>query len=171
MQKDYPTEHLLSRYQSICRGLDHEATVMNNRITWAILYSAGLFAATALLIPVVSTADSTFARGAFILVIAVVAASGAYFSRSTSMGVNAAQEQFERLVEWYQESKHQFDEMGLVRPFGSRSSHLHGNKAAHVFPRLMFASWAAASIICFVWGFALIGHQLGAVQIPILGVV
>lgn len=159
---------LVARYEAICRGLDHEAKVMNDRLTWAILFSGGLFAATAVLMnAAVSLDGEAVARAgqySLILVLAVlIALIGLWFSFATKGGVEAAQDQFDYLRRQYVAFTKvpEARSLKLPRPFGNPHAHVRGNKVARTFPWVMIAVWGgalAAELVAlfyyFGWWFA-----------------
>lgn len=145
-------------YTAICRGLDHEAKVMGDRIQWAISFTGGLFAASALLITmIVIGRPPAVAVGFLLLVMGGIAAVGVVFSWTTRGGVKAAQGQFEELCGWYKEREARFRALELPRPFGDRKDHTSGNFAARVFPVVMLVCWTIDLLLSWSVGFLILG--------------
>lgn len=151
-------------YQSITVNLDRENHLINHRITWAIIFSAGIFAASAILasaivslVPTVATgmqsggqpaASVLFIRGLLFLLMAVLAGSGVFFSIRTREGVRAAHSQLEYLVGQYAKMAQVFEaQHGWPRPIGDKHDHLSGNNAAMAFPELMYWTWLVTALI------------------------
>lgn len=155
-------KYVATSYSAISRGLDHEAKVMDHRITWAILYSAGLFAASAILINIIVTRvpNSSILTGLILLIMSGISATGVYFSWTTRAGVMAAQNQFRYLYEEYYKHQEAFDAAFLPRPMGDRLAHRSGNFAAMVFPHIMLVSWGSAFVLEFCIGLLLAGAPL-----------
>lgn len=147
-------------YRGICRGMDHEATVMNNRIMWAILYSGGLFTATALLVNAIVSVDTNDAAEDYVFfVMSLISITGVLFSLVSWRGVAAAQRQAEELRGIWRRYKGELGDpeadegatdLGLPRPFGDDGAHKDGNAAAEMFPIMMLVTWGAAAIIEFL---------------------
>ena len=180
---------LVARYEAICRGLDHEAKVMNDRLTWAILFTAGLFAATAILMTAgvnlspslaavvanvpLAAAEGTDGLGSpilygqycLLLILAMlIALIAIWFSFATKGGVEAAQDQFDYLRDEYDEFRKTpgAKELLLPRPFGNPHDHVRGNKVARTFPWVMIAIWSGAIVVeglAFLYFF---GRMFGA---------
>lgn len=156
-------------YKAIARGLDHEALVMNHRITWAIVYSAGLFAASAIFINVILQFRGVpLAVGMILLIISGISATGIYFSWTTRGGVIAAQNQFSYLYKLYFQSEEQFLAAGYPRPFGDPHAHRTGNYAAMVFPYIMLISWTSAFALEFCIGWLVTGSNAASLVTELL---
>lgn len=131
-------------YESIWRNMERENNLMNHRITWAILLSAGVFAATTFLVNAILQAHdpSGLKSGALFAAMALMAGTAIIFSLRTMEGVKAAQSQLDYLLETYTPLKETFErDFGLPRPFGDKNDHLRGNHAADTFPKMMLWIW------------------------------
>jgi hypothetical protein len=165
----------VSRYKAICRGLDHEAKVMNDRLTWAILFTAGLFAATAILmtagvnlspafaavvanvpLPATDAQDGTsgatvlYGQYCLLLILAMlIAIIAIWFSFATKGGVEAAQDQFDYLRVEYDDflKAPGGKELLMPRPYGNPHDHVRGNKVARTFPWVMITIWTGALVV------------------------
>jgi hypothetical protein len=144
-------DNLYRIYESIWRNMARENDVMNYRLTWAILFSAGVFTATSILLTAVTRAIETQIGwggiSAILLLMSVLSATGVVFSVRARQGVIAAQDQHDYLRKRYNRHSHRFAKLGWPRPFGERIAHDRGNKAAMVFPVLLIRIWMSAAII------------------------
>lgn len=143
-------------YQWIVRALDHEAKVQADRIQWAISFTSGLFAASAILITVMvlGTKNNFLATGFLLLVLGGVALVGVVFSLTTIVGVSAAQNQCGYLCQLYNARELVYErDLGLPRPFGDPNAHRFGNLSARVFPVMMLMCWLAD--LCISWAIGL----------------
>lgn len=137
-------------YNAITRGLDHEAKVMGDRIQWAITFTGGLFAASAILITIIILGEPPAnAIGYLLLIMSGISAIGVIFSWTTRAGVKAAQGQFTYLCKHYEDRVQRFNQIELPRPFGDRGDHYSGNFSARVFPIIMIVCWGAAFGLTF----------------------
>ncbi|MBX3577759.1 MAG: hypothetical protein KF723_11150 [Rhizobiaceae bacterium] len=156
-------------YVAICRGMDHEAKVISDRITWGILYSAGLFAASSVLIAILVGGRPHISGIVFIYVLMFgVSVSGVYFSVMVGRGVAAAHRQFDYLRAQYRKIDREYPQLILPRPFGDDPAHKSGNAAARVFPRIMMISWTIASSLSLslALGFAFFPEVVGILIQP-----
>jgi len=152
-------------YNAITRGLDHEAKVMADRIQWAITFTGGLFAASALLITIIVFGKPQALVVSFLLILmSSIAAIGVIFSWTTRSGGKAAQAQFEDLRSHYNDRVAKFNALDLPRPFGDRDAHYSGNFSARVFPVILLVCWIAAFALTL--GAALV--VAGAVEAELL---
>lgn len=146
-------DYLYQRYLAVARGFDHEATVVGHRVTWAVLFSGGLVAATAVLVNaalgVAETGREAYGQLSLILLLAlVIALLGLGFSVVTLRGVFASHRQAEYLRGEYS-ALMEVEGMAarkLPRPFGDPNDHLRGNEVARTFPIVMMLAWAAAAV-------------------------
>lgn len=140
---------LEQRYEFICRGLDHEANVTNHRLSWAILFSAGLFAATTILMNAafnLSAADANSRNGLYCLLLLLMiptAGFGVWFSWKTLDGVAAAQRQFGYLRREYKKLTEAADFIPehFPRPYGDPRDHKRGNAVARTMPKVLLTVW------------------------------
>ena len=159
---------LEQRYELICRGLDHEANVTNHRLTWAILFSAGLFAATTILMnaAVNLRAEDIQARNGWYCVLLLLmlptASFGVWFSWKTLDGVAAAQRQFGYLRRQFKELANEpsFLEKDFPRPYGDPRDHKRGNAVARTMPMVLLSIWCSvvgvelAALLYYSWWWA-----------------
>lgn len=139
-------------YESIWRNIDREDTLINQRISWAVVLSGGLFAATALLANALLSAlvmQSAVSRAIVLLLMIALAVVGMIFSFKAKEGVEAAQNQTDYLKDLYDARR--VDDVSLFekrydwpRPFGDRRDHVSGASTARIFPQLMIFIWALA---------------------------
>lgn len=135
-------------YETIWKNMDRENVLINHRITWAIVFSGGIFTASAVLATAVGLSKSGLSQGFLFLLMAAMAGCGVYFSIRTREGVRAAHSQLDYLKDRYFAKQPTFEiTYGWPRPFGDRHDHLRGNHAAMAFPELMYWSWLVAALI------------------------
>jgi len=149
------SDHCYRIYESIWRNMDRENNLINQRITWAILLTAGILTAQTFLIgrvfesltrgsDLTSEARQIMAFSFFLC--ACLSSLAAFFCFRVDQGVKAAQTQINYLKSRYErlvcEKKNLFqDVMKLPRPFGNPNDHLSGNSAAKIFPIALMAIW------------------------------
>jgi hypothetical protein len=145
-------------YESIWRNMDREDTLISQRISWAILLSGGIFAASALLATGIrETSDPAVnrdvLRSLFSVLMFLLSAIGVYFSYRTQEGVLAAQNQLGYLKDHYyrfqsEQGRSLFEERyNLPRPFGDPRDHISGTRAAVIFPKMMMVVWSVAALV------------------------
>lgn len=163
-------------YDAIWRNMDRENNLINQRITWSILLTAGFLTAQTFVLSRVlevlsSERDNDLPNFAYVLMVcafilcSVLSAFAADFSRRTKHGVDAAQRQLMYLKRRYyrlrtSDGKSLFqDVMLLPRPFGNDVDHNSGNVVAQWFPKIMFLVWmlfafvelVGAGAICYYY--------------------
>lgn len=155
---DIDPERLYRIYESIWKNMARENDIMSHRLNWAIVFSAGIFAATSVLLTAIAMilgADRTvplypsnlIAVACILVLMAILSFTGVVFAARAHQGVIAAQEQHDSLKRHYDEYDKRFAALGLPQPFGQTSQHNRGNKAATVFPVMMLRIWATATLI------------------------
>lgn len=155
-------------FETIWKNMDRENHLINHRITWAIVFSGGIFTASAILAAAVGLTSSHMVRGLLFLIMAVLAACGIFFSIRTREGVRAAHSQLDYLKEHYTKRQHIFEVVhGWPRPFGDRHDHLRGNNAAMAFPELMYWTWIFVAIIELALGSVYVFKDLNALNWPV----
>lgn len=156
-------------YESIWRNIDREDTLVNQRITWAVLLSGGLFAATALLANVAASPPTKITQpvqALFLALMIVLAIVGIIFSLRVREGVMAAQSQINYLKNEYAryltpDCESLFErQYKLPRPFGDLRDYISGSQAAIIFPKLMLAVWILTSIVEFSFLVAVLAQLL-----------
>lgn len=145
-------------YDAIWRNMDRENNLINQRISWSIMLTAGfLTAQTFVLARVVEVLSAERQVGLndnayFLMFGATCLCAGlsylaAYFCQQTRAGVDAAQRQLSYLKRRYyrlrtDDKKSLFqDKMMLPRPFGNNQDHSSGNVVAQHFPKVMSTVW------------------------------
>ncbi len=159
-------------YDAIWRNMDRENNLINQRLGWAIFFSAGIFSASAVVVNIMmKLVDTRLAylttwmiAGCFLL--GCLAALGVYFSLRVLRGVDAALEQIEYLRERYQRDEAKFKAISLPRPFGEKKDIDRGRSASTIFPQTLVLIWSAA------WGFSVLAAgifgTLAVLGIPIV---
>lgn len=151
-------DNLYRIYHTIWQNMDRENNLINHRITWGIVFSGGIFAASAILIgslrDINAIERADIVKGIIFLIAACLAASGVFFSIRTREGVRAAHSQLDYLKEKYlsfrKGDENIFEKVyKWPRPFGDPHDHLRGNKAAIAFPDLMLWTWLFIALVEF----------------------
>lgn len=155
-------------YDAIWRNMDRENNLINQRISWSILLTAGFLTAQTFVLSRVlevlsaerqsSLTPATYSLmvGAFGLC-ALLSFIAGIFSRQTKHGVDAAQRQLMYLKRRYfrlkvgRKSLFQ-DVMRLPRPFGNSDDHLSGNIVSQRFPFVMMFVWYLFFIVEVIGG-------------------
>ena len=140
------------KYDTTWQNIDREGSLINQRITWAVVFSSGLFVTTGFLANVAADQNALLLRSLILALMIVVAVLGFLFSLDVREGVRAAQNQAEYLKEYYTSNEALFQvEHGLPRPFGDMRDNASGNKAATVFPIHMMVVWGIAATVEFAF--------------------
>lgn len=151
-------ERLVAVYDSIARGVSHEAAVTAHRINWALSLSGALLAAVTILITIIMVGHpSRLVTWVLLLTLTFLCCLGALFSMTTRTGVQAAQYQFRYLRDKYFKFEKHFKRMGLVRPFGDPRDHRSGNRTARVFPVVLLTGWLFATLMSLTFLMLLTG--------------
>ncbi len=156
-----PTE-LYRIYETIWRSMDREHNLINQRLGWAIFFSAGVLSASAIVVAIMSRLLDTAIRPLEVwmmggcLILGCLAATALYFSFRVLRGVEAALDQVEYLREKYQRDEAKFKAMGLPRPFGEKKDRDRGRSASVIFPQTLILIWSAA------WGFSVLAAGIFA---------
>lgn len=153
-------------YESIYRNMQRENDLINQRLGWAIFLSAGLFAATTILVNItVNSRWEVLVIWPLYLVMAVLSFVGLKFSHAVRSAVKAAQDQHDRLRDHYRKYEDDFAAMGLPLPMGETSSHDRGKHTALKFPGYLVNVWRLAMTaeiaICAVFIAYLVTHFIG----------
>ena len=149
-------------YESIWRNMDRENTLINYRVSWALLLSAAMITAQAFLagrlIPTGNDKYQTVAAAVCCGVMFLLSLIGVGFSILTFNGVQAAVNQINELrinyESWVDDQVGNVFEnvLALPRPYGAHAGHTTGNTTARVFPIMMLLLW---SLFAFLEGLSL----------------
>lgn len=156
--KSPSADQLIAVYDSIARGVSHEAAVTAHRINWALSLSGALLAAVTILITIIMIGHpSRLVTWFLLLTLTFLCCLGALFSMTTRTGVQAAQYQFRHLRDKYFKFEKHFKRLGLVRPFGDPRDHRSGNRTARVFPVVLLIGWLFAMLMSLIFLILLTG--------------
>lgn len=145
--KDPDDKELASRlqriYDTISKNIERENALINFRITWACILSAGVLGAEGVIVNYVAAyhaGDIWYHRMAQLSVV-ILSAIAIYFCIMSLLGVNAAQRQLEYIKLVFRARKHQFAEYGFPRPYGASLNHILGNYTAKAYPIALIFLW------------------------------
>ena len=144
-----PPEALYRIYESTWRNMDRENNLVNQRISWSLVLTAGFLTAETFLLARVfeilskdSAHINVFVVLSF-LACAILSALATAVCYRVHQGVGAAFDQIQTLEDKYKELARRFEqEMSLPRPYGQDVASFRGHSAARIFPFVMTGVWA-----------------------------
>jgi magnesium-transporting ATPase (P-type) len=136
-------------YDAVSKNIERENALINFRIVWAILLSAGIVGTETFIITFVKEnyGDQHSVKIAAQLIVLVLSVIATIFCVLSTSGVWAAQAQMKEVKKSYYAHETDFSSLGLPRPFGDKVSHKTGNYNAAVFPLALCVLWIVLSLM------------------------
>lgn len=161
---DVSPEHLDRLFDIIRSEVKREDDLIDQRNTWCILFSAGIFAAIGALKVAEMSGTTPVKIAAMLLGIALIGAA-ARVSLQCGRAVTAARMQIEYLFSFYMRNREKFEKLGLPRPFGRRSGHERAVGYSQITPLVTFYLWV---MIGLLW-IAMSAIELSSAKSPAVG--
>jgi hypothetical protein len=170
----FKLDHYHFLYTSIWTNMERENALIDHRLNWALVFTAGFITAQAFVAE--SILDSSKNTGQYMLLsmacffMLFMSIAALYMTLRVSVGVDAAVNQLAYLKYFYLHTRigerNLFEDyLRLPRPFGAHTGQKEGSKAPRAIPLVLQTFWAGAAFVQAVAGVTFfVKHQVETEQ-------